>query len=153
MKTREGFFRVRCFRSPDFAPFGGRLEGSQTSPRRQNSGRLRRAGRFGSYPPDLALFFSARVWPQISLNSRLPRTTQRVFCLLVREINYSNRPRDKTSRWAIRGSRLFNSISGLHRTGKNRRDRWARAKAAPLRSPTERRAVGYEKRKTPMRPS
>jgi hypothetical protein len=29
--------------------------------------------------------FLAHGWPQISLNRRLPRTTQRVVCLLVRE--------------------------------------------------------------------
>src|SRR5262249_49391722 len=39
--------------------------------------------RFGSHPRDLALFFSVRVWPQIFLNRWLPRTTQRVVCLLV----------------------------------------------------------------------
>ena len=41
-----------------------------------------------------------------------------MVCLLAREINYSNRPVDKTSRWIIRGSRLFNPIFGLPRAGK-----------------------------------
>jgi hypothetical protein len=88
--------------------------------------------RFGSQPKDLALFFSARVWPQTSLNRRLPRTTQRVVCLLVRERNYSNRPLGKTSRWVIPGSRLFNLKFGLLCRGKNIRGPLPRGKAAPL---------------------
>src|ERR1700751_2010245 len=43
-------------------------------------------------------------------NRRLPRTTQRVVCLLAPEINHSRRPLGKTSRWVILGSRLFNPI-------------------------------------------
>jgi len=66
--------------------------------------------RFGSHPRDPALFLSARVRPLISLNGRLPRMTYRVVCLLVREINHSNRMRDKTSRWVIPGSRLFDPM-------------------------------------------
>src|SRR5215469_1583955 len=66
--------------------------------------------RFRTYPRDLALFFTARVRPQISLNRRLPRTTQRVVCLLVREISYSKRTLGETSRWVIPGSRLFNPM-------------------------------------------
>jgi hypothetical protein len=41
-----------------------RLEGSQTSPRRSDSGRLRRASRFGAYPATLATFGSSRVRPK-----------------------------------------------------------------------------------------
>jgi hypothetical protein len=37
------------------------LEGSQTLPRRRDSGGLRRAGRFGTLPYDLAKFVSRRV--------------------------------------------------------------------------------------------
>jgi hypothetical protein len=41
-----------------------RLEGSQTSPRRLDSGRLRRASRFGAYPATLVTFASNRVPPK-----------------------------------------------------------------------------------------
>jgi hypothetical protein len=40
------------------------LEGSQTSPRRLDSGRLRRASRFGACPATLATFVSSLVPPK-----------------------------------------------------------------------------------------
>jgi hypothetical protein len=65
--------------------------------------------RFRSYPWDLTPFFWARLWPQIILNRRLPRTTQRAVCLLVRETN-DHPTLGETPCWAIRGSRLFNPM-------------------------------------------
>jgi hypothetical protein len=93
---------------------------------------------------DLALFLAARVWPQISLNRRLPRTTQRMVCLpvcakrndrteaprgnvstrvrlLARHADepFRNGTMGKTSRAVISGSRLFNTVFGLPRNGEN----------------------------------
>jgi hypothetical protein len=88
------------------------------------------------------LFLPARVWLQIPLNRRLPRTTQRVACLFLREIDDSKATLGETSLWAIPGSRLFNRSFGLARTGKNMRGRWARTKAAPLQGSQNQRTSG-----------
>jgi hypothetical protein len=59
--------------------------------------------------------------PQISLNRRLPGTFQRVLDLSARraEEECPNGTADKTARAVVPGSRLFNTIFDLPRTGKN----------------------------------
>ena len=72
----------------------------------------------------------------VELNKRLPRITQSVVCLLdALQIGIIEPTLDKTSRWVVSGSRLFNLMFGLPRAGKNVRGRQGCAKAAPLRSP------------------
>jgi hypothetical protein len=70
---------------------------------------------------DPAIFASTCVWPEISLNRRLPGTFQRVLGLLARRADEqsSNRAMDKTGRAVISGSRLFNTVFGLPRHGEN----------------------------------
>jgi hypothetical protein len=83
----------------------------------------------------LALFLSARVWPHISLNRRLPRTTQRAVCLLVHEIDYSTDRRPKHRAGNFSGAACLTRCFGLPRPGKNMRSSSAHATAAPVQHP------------------
>jgi hypothetical protein len=85
-----------------------RPEGSQTSPRRLDSERLRRAGRFGANLFALAKFVSTLNLAETCKNRRLPRTVQRFAGLGagVNEIGAAG----KSSRWVIRGSRLLRHL-------------------------------------------
>ena len=65
-------------------------------------------GRFGSHPRGPRTIFLGACMATNLFKQAPPRTAQRVVCLLVREINCSNRALDQTSRWVIPGSRLFN---------------------------------------------
>jgi hypothetical protein len=71
----------------------------RSRPAKEHARRMAQAWRPRQSMQGLALVLTVRVWPKISLNRRLPRTTQRVVCFLVCEINYSNRTLGETSRW------------------------------------------------------
>ena len=70
-------------------------------------------------PRDICL--SPRGRPEISLNGRLPRTFQRVLGLAVcyADEESPNGTLERTSRAVVSGSRLFNTIFGIPRSGKN----------------------------------
>ena len=58
-----------------------RLEGSQTSPHRLDSGRLRRAGRFGAHLVTLATFVITLIQPKRAKSGGSPGTSARVAAL------------------------------------------------------------------------
>jgi len=86
-----------------------RLEGSQTSPRRLDSGRLRRASRFSAYRTTSRYSFERIIRPK-SCSRRLPRTTQRAAFSHSFRFVYTRTHR-AANRWDVPGSRLFSDIS------------------------------------------
>jgi hypothetical protein len=66
------------------------------------------------------MFVLACALPQISLNRRLPGTFRRVLGLSARcaDEQYPSGTMKKTSRAVVSGSRLFNTVFGLPRPGK-----------------------------------